>query len=139
MAFDNAGNIYMAAIVAAYQSRDDAHVIPEFETRRRREAFVNAASALEHCAEMAKDTEDKSTLYAAAAQCYVEINYHQDVVRAFELAKMFTDAASDRFEHKLLNTGELIAKKHEAEVDSQSINRIEEMARLSYLESKNQE
>ena len=139
MAFHNADNVYMAAIGAAYQFREIAHNIPELETRRRREAFVNAANKLEHCAEMAKNAEEKSTHYAAAAQCYVEINYHQDVVRTFKLAKMFTEAASYCFEHNLLNTGEPIAKKHEAEVDSQSIDHINEVARLSYLESKNLE
>jgi hypothetical protein len=139
MAFENAGNVYMAAIGAANQSRETAHDIPEIETRRRREAFVNAANAFEHCAEMAKNAEEESARYAEAAQCYVEINYHQDVVRAFKPAKMFTEGASYCSEHNLLNTGEPIAKKHEAEVDSQSIDHIKEVARLSYLESKDLE
>ena len=136
MAFDNAGDVYMAAVAAAYQSREVARDIPESETRRRREAFANAARAFEHCAEMATSTEEESTHYDAAARCYIEINYHQDVVRAFKLANMFTEAASYCFDKNLLDTAVSIIKKHEKEVDSQTTDSIKEVARLSYLESK---
>ena len=136
MAFDNAGDIYMAAVATAYQSREVAHDIPESEKRRRREAFKNAAGNFEQCAEMTRTSEEESAHYAAAARCYAKIEYHQDVVRAFELANMFTEAASYSFDHNLLDTAVLIIKKHEAEVDSQTTDCIKEVARLSYLESK---
>jgi hypothetical protein len=136
MAFDNAGDIYMAAVATAYQSREVARDIPGSEKRRRRGAFVNAAKKFEHCAEMTRNAEEESTHYAAAARCYVEIKYHQDVVRAFQLANMFTDAASYSFDHNLLDTAVSIIKEHEAEVDLQTTDCIKEVARLSYLESK---
>jgi hypothetical protein len=136
MAFDNAGDVYMTAVAAAYQSREVARDIPGSQTRRRREAFVNSASAFERCAELATSDEEESTHYGAAARCYIEINYHQDVVRAFKFANMFTEAASYCFDHNLLDTAVSIIKKHEAEVDSQTTECIKEVAKLSYLESK---
>jgi hypothetical protein len=136
MAFDNAGDIYMAAVATAYQSREVARDIPGSEKRRRREAFVNAAGNFERCAEMTRSAKEESTHYAAAARCYAEIKFHQDVVRAFELAIMFTEAASYSFDHNLLDTAVSIIKNHEAEVDSQTTDCIKEVARLSYLESK---
>ena len=136
MAFDNAGDIYMAAVAAAYQSREVARDIPESETRRRRGAFLNAASSFERCAEMATSAEEERTHYAAAARCYDEIKYHQDAVRALKLGNMFTEAASYCFDNNLLDTAVSIIKKHEAEVDSQTTDCIKEVARLSYLESK---
>lgn len=136
MAFDNAGDIYMAAVSTAYQSREVARDIPESEKRRRREAFVNSARKFEHCAEMARSAEEESAHYAAAARCYAEIKYHQDVVRAFKLANMFTEAASYSFDLNLLDTAVSIINHHEAEVDSQTTDYIKEVARLSYLESK---
>lgn len=136
MAFDNAGDTYMVAVATAYQSREVARDVPGSEKRRRREAFVNAARNFEHCAELAKSEDEESTHYAAAARCYAEIKYHQDVVRAFKMANMFTEAASYSFDHNLLDTAVSIIKTHEAEVDSQTTDCIKEVARLSYLESK---
>ncbi len=136
MAFDNAGDVYMAAVAAAYQSREAARDVPAPETRRRREAFLSAASSFERCAEMSKSAEEETTHYATAAWCYTKIKYHQDVVRTFKLANMFTDAASYSFDNNLLDTAVSIIKKHEAEVDSQTTDCIKEVARLSYLESK---
>lgn len=136
LAFDNADNPYMAAVAAAYQSQEVARDIPESQTKRRREAFVNAAGAFEHCAEMAKSSGEKSTYYAAAARCYADIKRHMDAVRAFKLANMFTKAALYCFDNNLLDEAVSIIKKHDAEVDPQTIDRITEVARLSYLQSK---
>jgi hypothetical protein len=126
----------MAAVAAAFQSQEVARDIPESQTRRRRGAFVNSANAFEHCAEVTKSAEEEVTHYAAAAQCYAEINRHQDVVRVLKLANMFTEAALYCFDNNLLDTAVLIIKEHGAEVDSQIKDRIEEVARLSYLETK---
>ena len=136
MAFDNAGDTYMAAVATAYQSREVARDIPGSEKRRRKEAFVNAAKIFEQCAEMTRSTEEESTHYAAAARCYAEIKEHGDVVRTFELANLFTEAASYSFDHNLLDTAVSIIKIHEAKVDSHTTDCIKEVARLSYLESK---
>jgi len=136
LAFDNAGDVYMRAVAAAYQSCEVARDVPESQTKRRREAFMNAASAFEYCVEMAKGAEELRNHYGAAARCYAEIKYHQDAVRAFKLANMFTEAASYCFDHNLLDTAVSIIKKYETEVNSQTKDRIKEVARLSYLESK---
>jgi hypothetical protein len=136
LAFDNAGDDYMRAVAAAYQSREVARDVPESQTRRRREAFMNAATAFEYCAEMTKSAEELSNHYGAAARCYAEIKYHQDAVRAFKLASMFTEAASYCFDHNLLDTAVSIIKKYDAQVNSQTKDCIKEVARLSYLESK---
>ena len=139
MAFDNAGDVYMTAVAVAYQSREIARDVPESQTRHRREAFVNAAGAFEHCAEIAKSPEEERTHYAAAARCYAEIKYHQDAVRALKLASMFTEAASYCFDNNLLDTAVSIIKRHKADVDLQTTHCIKEVARLSYLESKDLE
>jgi hypothetical protein len=136
LAFDNAGDVYMRAVAAAYQSREVARDVPESQTRRRREVFMNAAGAFEYCAKMTKSAEELSNHYGAAARCYAEIKYHQDAVRAFKLANMFTEAASYCFDHNLLDTAVSIIKKYEAEVNYQTKDCIKEVARLSYLESK---
>lgn len=135
LAFDNAGDVYMRAVAAAYQSREVARDVPESQTRGRREAFMNAASAFEYCAEMTKNTEELSNHYGAAARCYAEIMCHKDAVRAFKLANMFTEAASYCFDHNLLDTAVSIIKKYDVEVNSQTKDCIKEVARLSYLES----
>jgi hypothetical protein len=136
LAFDNAGDIYMTAVAAAYQSHEVARSIPESETRRRREAFVSAANAFEHCAGIAKNHEEECPHYAAAARCYAEIKFHQDVVRTLKLANKFTDAASYSFDNNLLDIAVSIIKEHEARVELDTTDRIKEVARLSYLESK---
>ena len=135
MAFDNAGDNYMATVATAYQCQEVARDVPELETRRRREAFMSAAKAFEHCAEIARNAEEESTHYAAAARCYAEIKYHQDVVRALKLGYMFTEAASYCFDNNLLDSAVSIIKKHEAEVDMHTTESITQVARLSYLES----
>lgn len=136
LAFDNAGDVYMRAVAEAYQAREVARDVPESQTRSRREAFMNAASAFEYCAEMTKSSEELSNHYSAAARCYAEIKYHQDAVRSFKLANMFTEAASYSYDHNLLDTAVSIIKEYEAEVNSQTKDCIKEVARLSYLESK---
>jgi hypothetical protein len=136
LAFDNAGDIYMAAVATAFQSREVARDIAESQKRRRREAFVNTARAFERCAELTKSTEEERRHYVAAAQCYAEINFHQSVVKVLKLANMFTEAASYCFDNNLLDTAVSIIKKYEAEIDSHTTDCIKEVARLSYLESK---
>ena len=136
MAFDNAGDGYMAAVAAAYQSQEVARSIPESETKRRRKAFVKAANAFEHVAGIAQNDEEESSQYAAAARCYAEINFHQDVVRTLKMANMFTDAASYCFDNNLLDSAVSIIKKHEARVESDTKERIKQVARLSYLEAE---
>jgi hypothetical protein len=126
----------MVAVASAFQSREVARDIAESQKRRRREAFVNSARAFEHCAELTKSAEEGKRHYVAAAQCYTEINFHQSVVKVLKLANMFTEAASYCFDNNLLDIAVSIIKKHEAEVDSHTIDCIREVARLSYLESK---
>jgi hypothetical protein len=135
MAFDNAGDNYMATVAMAYHCQEVARDVPESEMRRRREAFMSAAKAFEHCAEIARNAEEESTHYAAAARCYAEIKYHQDVVRALKLGYMFTEAASYCFDNNLLDSAVSIIKKHETEVDMHTTESITQVARLSYLES----
>jgi len=126
----------MTAVATAYKLQEVARDMPESETRRRREAFKSAATAFEHCAEIPRSTEEERTHYAAAARCYAEINHHQDVVRTFKLASMFTEAASYCFDNNLLDNAVSIIKKHEAQVDLDTTECIKEVARMSYLESK---
>jgi hypothetical protein len=136
MAFDNAGDAYMTALATAYHSQEIARDVPESERNRRRNAFVSAATLFEHCAEIAKSAEEESAHYASAARCYAEIKYHQDAVRAFKLAKLYTEAASYCFDNNLLDSAVSIIKIHETEVDIVTTESIKEVARLSYLESQ---
>jgi hypothetical protein len=126
----------MVAVATAYKSREIARDVPEPQTKPRREAFLSAAGAFKHCAEMARSAEEESTHYAAAARCYAEINYHQDVVKTLELAKMYTEAASYCFDKNLLDKAVSIIKKHEAQVDLHTRECIKEVARMSYLGSQ---
>jgi hypothetical protein len=116
VAFGNAGDVYMTAVAAAYQSREVARDIPESEIRRRREAFAGAARAFEHCAELTESAEEESIRYAAAARCYAEINQHRDVVRAFKLADMFAEAASYCSDNNFLDIATSIIEKHGGDV-----------------------
>lgn len=136
LAFDNAGDEYMVAVATAYNLQEVARDVPESETKRRREAFIGAASAFEHCAEIARSAEEESTHYASAARCYADVKYHQDVVRTLKLANKFTEAASYCFDNNLLDNAVSIIKKHEAQVDPNTMECIKEVARMSYLESK---
>ena len=129
----------MAAVATAYKLREVARDIPVSATRRRREAFLSAASSFECCAKTARSVEEECTYYAAAARCYAEINRHQDVLRALNLANMFTEAASYCFDNNLLDKAVSIIKEHEAQVDSHTTECIKEVARMSYLESKDLE
>jgi hypothetical protein len=136
LAFDNAGDDYMTAIATAYQSQEVARSIPESEKKRRRNAFLSAAKAFEHCAGLARNYEEECSPYDAAARCYAEINFHEDVVRTLKLANKFTEAASYCFDNNLLDSAVSIIKKHEAQVESDTTERIKQVARLSYLESR---
>jgi hypothetical protein len=127
----------MEAVARAYQSQKVARSIPEAETKRRREAFVNAANAFEHCARIAKNHEEECSQYTAAARCYAEIPFHQGVVRTLKLANEFTEAASYCFDKNLLDSAVSIIKSHEAQMEADTTDRIKQVARLSYLESKN--
>jgi hypothetical protein len=139
LAYDNAGDDYMVAVATAYKLQEVARDLPESETRRRREAFMSAANAFEHCGEMARSVDEESTHYGAAARCYAEFKCHKDVVRAFKLAYMFTEAASYCFDKNLLDNAVSIIKNHEAQVDLHTTECIKEVARMSYLESKDLE
>ena len=136
LAFDNASDVYMAAVATAYQCQKVARSIPEARTKHRREAFVEAANAFEHCAGLAKNHNDECSQYIAAARCYAEVNFHQDVVRTLKAADEFTEAASYCFDKNLLDSAVSIIKSHEAQMESDTTDRIKQVARLSYLESK---
>jgi hypothetical protein len=129
----------MVAVATAYKLQEVARDIPESETKRRREAFMSAGSSFERCGEIARSAEEESTHYAGAARCYAEIKCHQDVVRALKLASMFTEAASYCFDNNLLESAVSIIKKYEAQVDLHTTECIKEVARMSYLESKDLE
>lgn len=137
MAFGNAGDVYSQAVAVAFHLRDVARDIPESSTRRRREAFVAAADAFEHCAAMADNNEEERARYVAAARCYVEIKNHQEVVRTLKRAGMYTEAASYCFDNNLLNDAVSLIKT--SRVDQETAERVKQVARISYLEAKNLE
>ncbi|KAH9005757.1 hypothetical protein EDB86DRAFT_3162664 [Lactarius hatsudake] len=114
MAFENAGEVYLKAVAVACHRREVARDIPESATKRRREAFLAAA---------------------AAARCYAEIKYHQDVVRTLKRADMYTEAASYCFDNNLLKDAVSLIKTFK--VDEETTERIKQVARISYLEEKN--
>ena len=136
LAFNNAKDDYMVAVATAYKLREVARDIPVSATRRRREAFLGAARSFESCAKTASSAEEECTHYAAAARCYTEINRHQDVVRALKLANMFTEVASYCFDHNLPDKAASTIKKHGAQVDSNTTECVNEVAHMSYQDSK---
>ncbi|KAH9009229.1 hypothetical protein EDB84DRAFT_1584162 [Lactarius hengduanensis] len=135
MAFENAGEVYLKAVAVACRQREVARDIPESATKRRREAFIAAAGAFEHCATMADNEEEERSRYMAAARCYAEIKYHQEVVRTLKRADMYTEAASYCFDKNLLKDAVSLIKT--LKVDEETTERIKQVARVSYLEEKN--
>ncbi|KAI9453663.1 P-loop containing nucleoside triphosphate hydrolase protein [Lactarius psammicola] len=135
MAFKNAEDVYMTAVAVACRRREVARDIPESLTKRRREAFISAAGAFEHCGSMAANDEEERSRYIAAARCYAEIKYHQEVVRTLKRAEMYTEAASYCFDNNLLNDAVSLIKT--LKVDQETTERIKQVARVSYLEAKN--
>ncbi|KAH9022664.1 hypothetical protein EDB84DRAFT_1441149 [Lactarius hengduanensis] len=140
MAFLNAGDDYMHSVAKACHLREVARDTPESAPKRRREAFVDAARAFERCAAikaaMVKSGEERSR-YVAAARCYAEIKYHQEVVRVLKRAGMYTEAASYCFDNNLLKDAVSLIKT--SRVDQETTNRIKEAAGISYLRAKNLE
>ncbi|KAH8984685.1 hypothetical protein EDB92DRAFT_1470073 [Lactarius akahatsu] len=137
MAFENAGDVYMQAVAVAFHLREVARTTPEPATKRRREAFVAAADAFEHCAAMADNEEEEHSRYVAAARCYAEIKDHQEVVRNLNRAGMYTEAASYCFDNNILNGAVSINKS--SGVDQETTERVKQAARISYLEANNME
>ena len=137
LAFERAEDIYMKAVAVACRLRELARDIPESATKRRREAFVATARAFEHCAPMADNDEESRSRYVAAARCYAEIKYHQEVVRTLKQAEMYTEAASYCFDNNILKDAVLLIKTFK--VDQETTECIKQVARISYLESKNLE
>ncbi|KAH9065001.1 hypothetical protein EDB87DRAFT_1756197 [Lactarius vividus] len=135
MAFENAGEVYWKAVAVACRRREVARDIPESATKRRREAFLAAAGAFEHCATMADNEEEEHSRYVAAARCYAEIKYHKEVVRTLKRADMYTEAASYCFDKNLLKDAVSLIKTFK--VDQETTERIKQVARISYLEAKN--
>ncbi|KAH9017014.1 hypothetical protein EDB85DRAFT_2295003 [Lactarius pseudohatsudake] len=136
MAFLNAGDDYMHSVAMACHLREVARDTPDSTPKPRREAFVDAARAFERCAAMVKSGEDRSR-YVAAARCYAEIKYHQEVVRVLKRAGMYTEAASYCFDNNLLKDAVSLIKT--SRVDQETTNRIKEAAVISYLRAKNLE
>ena len=137
MAFGNAGDVYTQAVAVAFHLREVARDIPESSTRRRREAFVTAANAFEHCASMADNNEEERSRYVAAARCYAEIKSHQEVVRTLKRAGMYTEAAEYCFDNNLLKDAVSLIKT--SRVDQETTERVKQVARISYLEAQNLE
>jgi tetratricopeptide (TPR) repeat protein len=135
-AYRDAGDEYRAEVASAYESQEIARSIPESKSSNRRNAFVTAANAFERCAWIAKNHGEECSHYAAAAHCYAEINYHQDVVRALKLANKFTDAASYCLDNKLLENAVSIFKGYKSKIDWDTTERIREEVGLPYLESR---
>ncbi|KAH9172877.1 hypothetical protein EDB89DRAFT_842082 [Lactarius sanguifluus] len=137
MAFENAGDVYTRAVAVAFHLREVARDIPESATKRRREAFVAAADAFEHCAIMAENDDEEHSRYVAAARCYAEIKYHQEVLRTLKRAGMYTEAASYCFDNNLLDDAVSLIKT--SRVDQETTERVKQVARISYLEANNLE
>lgn len=135
MAFENAGDVYTQAVAVAFHLREVARDIPESSTRRRREAFVAAADAFEHCAAMADNDNEERSRYVAAARCYAEIKNHQEAVRTLKRAGMYTEAASYCFDNNLLKDAVSLIKT--SRVDQDTTERVKQVARISYLEAQN--
>ena len=136
MAFGNAGDDYGASVALAYQIQEVARRIPEARTNRRHKAFLRAAEAFEHCAEVARDNGKKWSHYAAAARCYGETDSHQHTLRTLKLANMYTEAASYCLDNNLIDSAVSTVKEHEDEVDSDTAERVKQVARLWYLRLK---
>ena len=135
MAFFNAGDTYMHEVAMACHLREVARDTPESSTRRRRDAFVSAASAFECCATTAGNDEVERSHYIAAARCYIEAHCHRGVVRTLKRVKMYTEAASYCYDNNLLNEAVLLIKTFR--VDREITKLIKEAAGMKYLVANN--
>ncbi|KAI0297514.1 hypothetical protein B0F90DRAFT_1819254 [Multifurca ochricompacta] len=101
---------HMVAVATAYQSQKIARDIPESETSADRR------------------------LHERRHPIRKLIKSHQGAVRNLKLAGLFTEAASYCFDNNILEEAVSIIKKHEAEVDSHTIEHIKRVAQISYLQ-----
>ncbi|KAH8984689.1 hypothetical protein EDB92DRAFT_2033428 [Lactarius akahatsu] len=120
MAFENAGDVYLKAVAVACHRREVARDIPESATKRRREAFLAAAGAFEHCATMADNEEEERSRYIGSRAMLCR---NQAPPGGCENSKESGDDAVS-----LIKT---------FKVDQETTERIKQVARLSYLEAKN--
>jgi hypothetical protein len=133
MAFRRAGDTYMVAFATACRLRQIARDTSASTQWERRDAFAKAASSFERCSNMIENPEEKNANYARAARCYAEGKSHQNTVRAFELAKMHTEAALHCFHNNLLDDAVSIMKNERTHLEPDAIEKITQAARLKYL------
>lgn len=136
MAFRRAGDTYLVAFATACHSRQIARGKSASSTpREQRDAFAKAAGSFERCSNMIDDPEEQRAHYARAAKCYAEGNSHQNAVRAFKLAKKYTEAAFHCVHNNLLDEAVTIMKDNRAHLDPDTIETVTQAARLKYLKA----
>jgi hypothetical protein len=135
MAFRRAGDTYLVAFATACHLWQIARGTWASTPRVRQDAFAKAAGSFERCSNMIENPEEQCAHYARAAKCYAEGKSHQSAIRAFKLAKMYTEAALHCFENDLLDEAVFIMTNDRAHLDPNTIERITQAARLKYLKA----
>jgi hypothetical protein len=133
-AFNRAGDPHMAAVATACHLRQVAYNTLDAQQRYR--AFLNSATEFERCAMKSESLEERYDQYAAAAGCYAEAQDHLKAARYFELAQKFTVAAFHCLTNGLLDRAVTIIRKYSTRVDQETIEHIQQEARLKYVQEK---
>jgi len=126
----------MVTIATAHHLRQVARETSASTPAKRRDAFAKAARSFECCSDVIEDPRERRAHYAAAARCYVDARLHQDVIRLFKLAEMYTEAALHCFHNDLLDEAVFIVKKDRVHLDLDTIETITQEARLKYLKAR---
>ena len=134
-AFRRAGDTYLVAFATACHLRQIARATWASASREQRDAFAKAAGSFERCSNMVETPEEQCAHYARAAKCYAEGQSHQSAIKAFKLAKMYTEAALHCFENNLLDEAVSIMMNDRAHLDPNTIEKITQAARLKYLKA----
>lgn len=135
MAFRRAGDGYMVAFATAYHLRQIARETSASTSWERRDAFAKAAGSFERCSNMLENPEEQRAHFARAAKCYAEGQSHQNAIRSFKLARMYTEAASHCLDNNLLDEAVSIMMGDRAHLDTNTIERITQEARFKYLKA----
>jgi tetratricopeptide (TPR) repeat protein len=132
--FERAGMPREMAIAEAYLLRETARALPggsKILDVARATAFSRAAVAFIACAEAA--TDEKTTYYRRAGECYVQAGQNFEAGHAFLNSKDYTDSA--RHYRKAQHFDEAVDVVQRHEVDASFKETLIDVARLYYITS----
>ncbi|KAI0321924.1 hypothetical protein OF83DRAFT_1289699 [Amylostereum chailletii] len=133
-AYEAANRFEEAAVARAYQLKQDADGQPLEKKRLRREAYVAAATALVVSAKGVRAKDERCRVLQSGAECYAEVDLHEDAARTYYMAEKWTEAAIHYFDGGRLKEAVAVVQKHESRIETPVFDKIIGSARVKYLE-----